>query len=523
MRHRALSLALTAALTATASALVAVPAQAASNTLTVTTIGRNGARITMPLVLTNAKTGQVVTGRKSGRSFSLAKGSWEVVVDIETPDNSPYRMSDTLAAVKVSVSGRTAVTLDARRGKRVSASVDATSGAAAGSYNAFETAVACPANNWGGLVGVYNVPGEIYEIPNARATEFQFGWMQTWTGADYYAVNRTTKGLPANPTAYFRRSSMARVNLAMRSGETSQPVNGVMANPSTGGQGCTDLLYGSSDLTGSGTDATAWLSSGQWQVRGYNTSGAWTLDTNDNRGPVKLTGGHSYWLNFGRAVWGPTAGLPVVDRRSIRFTPYATIADVNSGTGATADTRNTVTLSKAGHVLKRQTLTTSYGSAPTFSAGIASAGWYSLSVTSTRKLRAQLSTTVTLAWHFHADPRVSEVAPGYLAKLTPAGLSAANKVPERSTTPVSITLARTDAPWTTGLRYAHETVKSLKVWASHDGGRTWHAVTVTRSGSHWLAKVPEPAQPGSVTLRTVAVDTAGNSSTQTVYNAFLVS
>ncbi|MFD0329229.1 hypothetical protein ACFQZC_16240 [Streptacidiphilus monticola] len=70
MRHRALSLALTAALTATASALVAVPAQAASNTLTVTTIGRNGARITMPLVLTNAKTGQVVTGRKSGRSFS---------------------------------------------------------------------------------------------------------------------------------------------------------------------------------------------------------------------------------------------------------------------------------------------------------------------------------------------------------------------------------------------------------------------------------------------------------------------
>ncbi|MFD0329230.1 hypothetical protein ACFQZC_16245 [Streptacidiphilus monticola] len=320
-------------------------------------------------------------------------------------------MSDTLAAVKVSVSGRTAVTLDARRGKRVSASVDATSGAAAGSYNAFETAVACPANNWGGLVGVYNVPGEIYEIPNARATEFQFGWMQTWTGADYYAVNRTTKGLPANPTAYFRRSSMARVNLAMRSGETSQPVNGVMANPSTGGQGCTDLLYGSSDLTGSGTDATAWLSSGQWQVRGYNTSGAWTLDTNDNRGPVKLTGGHSYWLNFGRAVWGPTAGLPVVDRRSIRFTPYATIADVNSGTGATADTRNTVTLSKAGHVLKRQTLTTSYGSAPTFSAGIASAGWYSLSVTSTRKLRAQLSTTVTLAWHFHADPRVSEVAP----------------------------------------------------------------------------------------------------------------
>ncbi|MBC3842983.1 hypothetical protein GXW82_30865 [Streptacidiphilus sp. 4-A2] len=181
-----------------------------------------------------------------------------------------------------------------------------------------------------------------------------------------------------------------------------------------------------------------------------------------------------------------------------------------------------MTLSQGSRTIKRKTITTSYGGSSPFSAPISSAGWYDLGVTATRVLKAQLSTEVALDWHFHATPGTSEVAPGYLAALAPEGLNSGNSAAPRSTTAVTVSLKRTDEPWSGGETYAPETVKGLSVYASHDGGKTWQAVRVARVGGHWVAEVPEPAAAGTVSLRTVAVDTAGDSSTQTIYNAYLV-
>lgn len=531
MRLRPLSLAVTTVLAATACTLAAGPAQAAGNSLTVTTIGRNGARITSDLVLANTATGAMVQA-KSGKAIALSRGQWSVVVDIQTPDKSPYRMSDTIAGAQVSVAGSTSLTLDARKGKPVTASVDATSGKAAASYGSEVTAVACPTINFGAQVGVYNVPGEVYEVPDPGATDLQFAWMQTWAGDmgsaqpqtnQFYAVTKETKGLPASAGISYRQASMAEVSLQMRNGETSQPVNSVMAQPAPQGQGCQTMLYGYADMLGSGLTGHAYLSPGSWGLQGYNMTGAQGLDTSASSNSLNLVAGHSYWQSFDLAVWGPRAGLPDVTHRSVTYDPYATIADTGSGTSGAADTHNAVTLSEGSKVLKRQTISTDYGSSPTFSAPISSAGWYDLAVTATRVLKAQLSTEVTLDWHFHASPSTSEVAPGYQAVLSPGGMNYGNAASPRTTTPVTITLHRTDEPWSdSGQAYAPESVKSVKVYASHDGGKTWQAVTAARVGSHWVAEVPEPAAAGSVALRTVAVDTAGDSSTQTVYNAYLV-
>lgn len=532
MRLKPLSLAVTTVLAATACTLAAGPAQAAGNSLTVTTIGRNGARITSALVLTNAQTGQQVKA-KSGKAISLAKGPWEVIVDIETPNATVYRMSDTLAAEKVTVSGNTSITLDARKGKAVTASVDATSGKAAASYGAMETAVACPANNISGEVGVYNVAGQVYEIPNPGATEFEFDWMETWAGDlgskspatnQFYAVTKDAKGLPATPSVYYHRSSMAEVSLSMRTGETSEPINEVTAESWSENAICGSMLYGYQAMQGSGMTGHAYFSPGPWILNAYSTAGNRGLDNNADGSTRNLVAGHSSWQFYDAAVWGPTAGLPDVSGRHITYTPYATIADATAGSGGQADTHNTVALSKAGKLLKRQVITTNGGFGSTFSEPVSSAGWYDLTESATRVLKAKLSTWMVLNWHFHADPRVSEVAPGYLAKLSPSGLNYVNAAAPRSTTAVTVSLSRTNEEGpSTGEAFAKETVKSVRVYASHDGGRTWHAVTVRSTDGHWVAEVPEPATAGAVALRTVVADTAGDTSTQTVYNAYLVS
>jgi hypothetical protein len=65
------------------------------------------------------------------------------------------------------------------------------------------------------------------------------------------------------------------------------------------------------------------------------------------------------------------------------------------------------------------------------------------------------------------------------------------------------------------------TVKSVRVWSSADGGRTWKAATVTHSGTAWQASVHNPAS-GAVALRSEVTDAAGDSSVQTVYRAYAI-
>jgi hypothetical protein len=524
MRRIPLGLAVATAMVPVLGTLSATPAQAAGSSLTVTTIGRNGAKITSDLHLVNTKTGAYVSA-KSGKRISLAKGLWSVTVDIETPNKSLYLMSDTIVAVRFSVTGNNKLTLDARKGKLLRTSVDAVSGAAGKEYRPLQTAAVCSGDDANGLVGAYNVPGQIYEVPN-HSSYFHFAWLGSWVSDDEvngpsakkaYLVTGATTGLPSRPTASFHQSKLAKIALSVRSGETPAPTGAVSVSPTNRGTLCEDLVYGATymGVNGGPYNATAYVTPGDWDFNAYNA--------NDNASTDGRTykGGHSYGQTFGRAVYGPSSGLPVVANRSLTYTPERTIGDVSGNTQTNVDTRNTVSLSLGGKVLKTKTITTSYGMGSTFSVHLAKAGWYVLKDTSTRVHAAPLSNEVTLDWHFHADPAHSQVSPGYLTGFSPAGLNRYNSAAEHSTTSVGVSLLRSTAEWNGG-PFAAEHVKSLKVYASHDGGKTWHALSVRKSGSLWVAKVPEPGSKGSVALRTVVADTAGDTSTETVYHAFNV-
>jgi subtilisin family serine protease len=64
-------------------------------------------------------------------------------------------------------------------------------------------------------------------------------------------------------------------------------------------------------------------------------------------------------------------------------------------------------------------------------------------------------------------------------------------------------------------------VADLTVEVSYDDGDSWHATPLTRDGTRWLATADNPAG-GTVSLRTKAIDTDGNTLEQTITRAYLV-
>ncbi|MFD5590902.1 hypothetical protein [Streptomyces griseorubiginosus] len=104
-------------------------------------------------------------------------------------------------------------------------------------------------------------------------------------------------------------------------------------------------------------------------------------------------------------------------------------------------------------------------------------------------------------------------------RFLPTGLNSRNQAAANSTTTVDVSAGRgSQGP---GLRFTKVTARAVKVWSSADGGKTWKAATVRRSGSSWQATVHNPAS-GAVALRSEVTDAAGDRSTQTVYRAYAI-
>ncbi|MFG3686666.1 S8 family serine peptidase [Micromonospora sp. NPDC047740] len=64
------------------------------------------------------------------------------------------------------------------------------------------------------------------------------------------------------------------------------------------------------------------------------------------------------------------------------------------------------------------------------------------------------------------------------------------------------------------------TVAALTVDVSYDGGKTWRKADLHRTGAGWAASVRHPAGPGYVSLRATARDSAGNTVSQRIIQAY---
>ncbi|WP_427920187.1 hypothetical protein [Streptomyces sp. cg40] len=500
----------------------AASAQAASGSLTVTTLGRHGAKVATTVTVVNASSGERRTV-KSGKKLSLPAGKYLAMTDIYESATDGLG-TDTIGAQVVSVSGARSVTLDARKGKAVKVSLDTPADVTGPARISAQVCAGTMDMPSAYSAGGWNDAGALYAIPNSSKL-LQFAYMAQWSGTDSYVAVKKTTGIPAAPGGSFKRSQLAALRFSVRAGTQmgTQNDTAVQAAPKT--DDCTTDLYSEVRDDSAPFSATVHVTPGTWQPRGDVIANNGDVVSGGFPAARTLKAGQSFTQSFGRAAWGPMHYLPMVWQKSVNFIPDALIGDPDVGVWGADPTKETVVLSKGSTTVKKQTLTNWGNSSDAFAARITSAGTYRLTVDAHRYRpgitfpSGMLSSRVTLDWRFKADPAKSVVAPVFMTRFLPTGLDSRNRAKASSVTSVTVSAGRgSQGP---DVKFTKTTVKSLKVWASSDGGTTWKAVSVTRSGSSWKAAVHNPAS-GAVALRSQVTDSTGGTSTETVYRAYAI-
>ena len=503
-------------------------ASAATNTLTVTAYDRTGATVATRVTTVNLSTKKpyVLT---SGKARTLPKGTYVAMADIFTPGER----SSTLGGRTVKVSGASATTIDARLGRPVD--VGLSPAAAPGSYRTTVARICTPAN-YGEWAANGDPRNPLYVVPNG-SENFRFAYAtyvseprsaQSSPGLTGYVLAGTTKGIPAGYSRAVPRSGLARVTVGTRSGAIF-PDEHSMTLDYRGGGCLSRMPQHPAGWDDDNNFRYTWPAPNRTTV--HVTPGTWELSTGSNTSEqsrtLALTGGNSYSLTFFRAVYGPHRYVPWVARRVISFSTLGMVANPDSGLSDYSDagaTRSTVTLTRSGRTLKKQTRDSR--SAYEFRYRISSAGWYGLTVDS-RRYHPEgaptpswlLSPRTVAKFRFHANPDLYRTMPVHLVRFAASGLDSQNRAKAGSTTSVHLKLER---PQQDGYApRAKSTVRSVTAQVSYDNGKTWKKVGVTKSGSKWIAKVKNPGS-GYVTLRAKVVDAKGNSSDITVYRAYRI-
>jgi hypothetical protein len=490
------------------------PASAAAGSLQVTTLGRNGARVAGSQFLAIDAATDVPYQGTSDHSLALANGHYTVLTDVWNSKDD----TDTLAARSVTVSGATTVTIDARQGVSLNLSLDSSPGAG---YAQTIYANLCAGPYAYDRLEAWNQGGHLYVIPNA-SKQLQLGYLSEWAGQDFYEASGVTTGLPTRPGGTFHRGLMSTVHVTDDRGPAGGTTADVAFQPH--GSSCQSDLYHESLVSNTPYAVTGHLSAGTWDIRSAERAqnGA-TIGSYDSA--RVLAPGKSYWQAFYRPAWGPAHSLPYVLRGKTVFETDQMFQDPSTA-GSEAASLVTSTLSRSGTVLARQT-TTDWQTGPgVFSGRMTTSGWYSLDVYARRYHpgmtypAGMLSPSSHATFHFYANPSAALIAPVFLTRFIPAGISSAGKAAPHSTTPVGLFLDRAN-PHLPDVGFHTDTAKSVLAWYSLNDGKTWHGLPVTHSGSSWSTAVPNPAS-GIVSLSAKVTDTAGNSAQTTVNRAYAV-
>ena len=518
-----------AALSATAVliplAVTAAPgaASAATNTLTVTAIGRDGAKVKTSVSVVNLQTNMSYT-LTSGKARTLPKGSYAAMTRIDFAKDG----TSTLGGRTVKVSGATRTTIDARNGRRLAVTA---SPAPANGGGQQITAQVCAANGrYYNSVRATTAPGKLYVIPNG-STNLRLAYLAHWyelnktrTGTESYLVAGGMKEGITGLNRVVKRSSLATVDLKVRKG--LQLSSYTQLRVEANGRGCYDGL-------GTGVDTVE----APFQHKTHISSGKWMLQAHDRAGlqwkAVSLGKGATYSKTFFRAGWSPDGRLPLVRDRMVQYRTDSMFVDpgfperpfaANPSTHSFyCCTKSVVTLIKGGKVLKKQTRTEWGEDRTHFQHRISSAGWYGLTVDARRhhpEIAAPaglLSNRTVARFRFHADPARTGTAAVHLPRFLPLGLDGHNRAKAGSATSVELTLHRPGQ----GVKMSNSKVKTVQFWASYDNGKTWKKAALKKSGGKWVATVKNPGS-GYVALRSKVTDTLGNYSDITIYRAYRI-
>ncbi|WP_433890842.1 hypothetical protein [Streptomyces sp. CA-111067] len=518
-RHLRVALAAAALVTPLLIVSGAGPASAAGPSLKVDAIGRNGAAAAHSQVeVVDAGTGRRAAVGAGGRTLSLPAGKYVVLALI----GDDRDQDNTLGAAVVTVSGATTTTIDARKGKPLDVSLDT---ADAGGQRLSDVICAGRESLSDSGLGP-DSPQQLYVIPNT-STLLRFGYVSVWDSGspvNGFLATGGTVGLPARPGGAFHSAAMATVHV--QSGEGPNAGNARDLNFVPSGSPCQAQLQTNVRANVEGAYSyTAGVVAGKWDVQSMDYSDAiGTLGYYD--GVHDYAAGKSYQQTFYRPAWGPAHTTPYIETGELRFDTDHMFDDPTV-TGGEHSAKVSSTLSRDGAVIARQTGAGTTYPPPMFEARVANPGWYNLDAYAVRYNpgvtfpAGMLSPSSRVVYHFWADPRVQQSAPGFLTRFLTTGLDERGHARTRSTTPVGLFMDRTDSTPGLGIPFHGDTVKTVQAWYSTDNAKTWHGLPVTHTGSTWQTAVPNPAS-GKVSLSAKVTDTAGNSTQTYVNQAYAV-
>ncbi|WP_283136879.1 S8 family serine peptidase [Rhizohabitans arisaemae] len=459
----------------------------------------------------------------SGRlTVRLPVGEWNVLGVIRGA--SDRRFTFTHLPLRVTRGGPPLV-LDARPGKRVTFSVDEPTAVPRGRV-AVSFVDRQNGRSWEAYYGIGNdrPGGGAYVVPTRRpGLGFSARTMFHKQGVTpspyrYDLVQYHRAGLPENPVLAARTAELAKVSATYRSDTPAGGTGEIAMYALAPHETVAFPLDGAVPLPGTVThyrtpgNGITWSSSlirrPSWQV----VSDSWrTLERKD------------YTETWNNAVFGPAprTGESARTGDALRYTADSLFSDGTPGrTSEDAGVTGTITLSKDGQTLGRTEFTECWAGLPENPCALnaqlpAGSGRYTLTTSALRDPSVgALSTKLETAWTFtSAHTTTATPLPLTSVRQTPHGLDTANRARHGTLTPITLRAER--AP---GAPAAKTT--SLRMEASTDDGTTWRPVLVIPAVGGWTAFVPNPTAGDFVSLRTVAVDTAGNTATQTVTRAY---
>jgi hypothetical protein len=479
-------------------------AQATAKNVTIKVVGisRTGSTVAVAVPDVVPPGGNVNLG--TGPVYHLKPGPYYISGDVPTPGSNPGEVTQTLVARKVDVRKSGTIRLDSRGGRPLSLWLNGRKL----SSDAGESlqASACDPNDIGG--SYTSLSGPIYVKPT-RVAGLSFIW--SWhsgaaAGPNYDLASLTKNGLPAHPSFRVRTAQLVRTVIQVRAGA----VAGQTARFSEGAEigGCNT----------SGIQETVQVPA---SLTVYRSPAGWSTDLDTFAGPrmcgldnegTEETRGHPVTITFGAAARGPGSAVPFVQGKKLSYDSQLQFV----GTAQQSVEycyESTVTLASGDRTLLKRP----GGMFHVFSANVHAGRWYVLTTRSRQVGRGvSLSPRTTLAWRFRLAKGAGGGVPVAVTSLLPQGLDLHNRAAPGSKTSVRVSFTqgsyalapKPDVP-----------VRSFTAQASFDDGKTWHAVSVIKHKGFFTFVVRNPSS-GFVTLRTVTVNTHGNSSTETIDRAY---
>nr|WP_221380483.1 hypothetical protein [Actinoplanes polyasparticus] len=495
-------------------------AVAATHTLTVTVLNRNGAKVNAGLKLVDVATSSTISMR-SGTAKKLPKGTYAVLTSVTTGNTI------TLSGKTVKVSGSSKLTIDARHGKPVGLGLSPVPKGLQYSL----TMRVCTRTSASDDVEASAFPDtKLYVVPNT-SKYLGFAALGSWSdgsgASTSYAVLHQTTGVPGGLGKTYNASKLANFRVVQKRGPSGSVYSNLAVQPQT--SGCGNNLYAGLGGTDKPTISNVRVTPGTWDVRAESSATTksgetWNIGGYFAKRTVKA--GKSYNLSFFNSAWGPGAQLPVTIRGVVQFGLNDMFSDpafprdgsVEGGDKASAALRfgGKAVAVKQDKGWEPEATYMYYT--------VKKAGWYTLTNTATRYYpeitfpSGMLSTTSRVTYHFQTKPNASALAGVYSVHLSPTGLSTSNKAKPASTTKVAIKLLR-GAVDPDAKRGADPKVTKMTAQMSPDSGNTWRTVPVQKIGGAWYATVTNP-KTSAVALKVRATVAGGAYTEVTVFRAY---